>query len=382
MDGIPPSFRSLSSFRRPLTGLVLTVCFLLLLQAFVLEPFQVPTGSMAPTLLGHHRSAVCPRCGYLVDVGRTHADHDGSGGERCYSQASCPNCGSRELPLGRSLETRGDHLLVNKSLYAMRAPRRWEIVVFRMFGKVFIKRLIGLGGEEVELVDGDIYVDGKLARKTFDEFLGMRVLVFDNDFAPEPDGWKDRWEFQPEKLDSLSSKEPLTLDGRAHRQQLTYRHFSLDEGKCLPIADEYGYNGDKTTPAEPVHDFMLDAEMDVVEGRGSVVFSLTDGEVEAEAEIAIGETRDAFVRTSPGESAVGPKMQLEAGKRYHIEMALVDRRLTMRVDGRDAFAPLDFPEARNRAPVVQPLHFTAHGVLIRLHKVRLYRDLHYTQLGK
>ena len=94
------------------------------------------------------------------------------------------------------------------------------------------------------------------------------------------------------------------------------------------------------------------------------------------------ETRDVFVRTSPGESAVGPKLRLVAGKRYHIEMALVDRRLTMRVDGRDAFAPLDFPEARDRAPVVRPLHFTAHGVLARLHHVRLYRDVHYTQVGK
>ncbi len=56
------------------------------------------------------------------------------------------------------------------------APRRWEIVVFRMFGKVYIKRLIGLAGEEIELADGDVYIDGELARKTFDEFLGMRVL--------------------------------------------------------------------------------------------------------------------------------------------------------------------------------------------------------------
>ena len=208
-------------------------------------------------------------------------DTDGTGGTCCYADVSCPNCGSTQISMGEATEARGDHVLVNKLVYALRRPRRWEIVVFRMFGKVYIKRLIGLAGEEIELADGDVYIDGALARKTFDEFLGMRVLVFDNDFAPAPDGWKERWECQPaEPAGHRCPPEPLTVDVRGTTQQLTYRHFSLDEGKCLPIADEYGYNGGKTRPGEPVHDFMVDAEMEVVEGRRCcVAFSLTDGEV-------------------------------------------------------------------------------------------------------
>ena len=38
------------------------------------------------------------------------------------------------------------------------------------------------------------------------------------------------------------------------------------------------------------------------------------------------------------------------GKRYHIEIALVDRRLHFRVDGRDVFARCDLPEPKDRAP--------------------------------
>ena len=144
--------------------LVPAASVLVILHTYFLEPFQIPTGSMAPTLLGHHRSATCPRCGLTFPVGRTPPDRDGSGGERCYAHAVCPNCGAGDLHLGEVPETWGDHVLVDKALYAWRGPRRWEVVVFRRFGKIYIKRLVGLGGETIEIIDGDIYVDGTLAQ--------------------------------------------------------------------------------------------------------------------------------------------------------------------------------------------------------------------------
>jgi signal peptidase I len=391
MDGIPPSIAYVttpSPVRRLFSVLVLTICLLLLIHAYFFEPFQVPTGSMAPALLGHHRSGTCPRCGFMVDVGRTPMDCNGAGGERYYCQATCPNCGSAELHLGRAPETRGDHVLVNKSVYALRPPRRWEVIVFRLFGKTFIKRLVGLGGEEIEIRDGDVYVNGELVRKTFDEAMGMRVLVFDNDCAPEPGGWKDRWEFEPEYTASWSSKQPLTLDGRSSPQKLTYRHFSLDELKCLPITDEYAYNGTNPRAVEAVHDFSVEADIEVAEGRGTLSFALTDGGLDVEVEISVGSLGPVLVRPRPMASISGNDlknarpMRLLAGNRYHISMALVDRRLSLRVDGQDVFDSLDLPEPTHRAEVQRPMRFTASGVLARLHNVRLYRDIHYAQLGK
>jgi signal peptidase I len=62
----------------------------------------------------------------------------------------------------------GDVLLVDRSRYLVRDPRRWEIVVFEypLFPSIyFVKRLVGLPGEHVEIKDGDIWIDGKIAKK-------------------------------------------------------------------------------------------------------------------------------------------------------------------------------------------------------------------------
>ena len=71
----------------------------------------------------------------------------------------------------------GDRLMVNKLRYGPKIPfmkkrlpglselQRGDIIVFKSPDdpkKDFIKRLIGFGGEAVEIRDGDIYIDGRL----------------------------------------------------------------------------------------------------------------------------------------------------------------------------------------------------------------------------
>src|SRR5436190_18289998 len=110
---------------------VLGVCFALLVRTLFLDTYHVPTGSMAPALLGHHRVCICPRCGHLVEVGLHPRDPgDGDADPRYYRFASCPNCGATGLPLHQAPVVAGQRLLVNKTAFAARAPRRWEVVVF------------------------------------------------------------------------------------------------------------------------------------------------------------------------------------------------------------------------------------------------------------
>src|SRR5439155_17062084 len=93
---------------------------LLLFRAIGAEPYGVPTGSMAPTLLGNHRAVTCPRCGYPIHVGYRDDKGEGRAFER--STGFCPNCGCEELHLERVPVSRGDHLLVNKNAFDWRRP--------------------------------------------------------------------------------------------------------------------------------------------------------------------------------------------------------------------------------------------------------------------
>jgi signal peptidase I len=56
----------------------------------------------------------------------------------------------------------GDHVLVDKKSYWSNPPARFDVVVFETpdSGKVFIKRVIGLPGETVELRNREVFVDG------------------------------------------------------------------------------------------------------------------------------------------------------------------------------------------------------------------------------
>lgn len=56
-----------------------------------------------------------------------------------------------------------DHLLVSMLSYYYRSPKRGEVVIFNgPDGEKWIKRVIGLPGEIIDIRDGNIYINGKV----------------------------------------------------------------------------------------------------------------------------------------------------------------------------------------------------------------------------
>lgn len=58
----------------------------------------------------------------------------------------------------------GDNLLVDKLTYRFRDPERYEIIVFPYKHEenvYYIKRIIGLPGETIQIVDGEVYIAEK-----------------------------------------------------------------------------------------------------------------------------------------------------------------------------------------------------------------------------
>jgi len=84
------------------------------------------------------------------------------------------------LVQGASMEpnfSSGDYLLVDEATYHFRAPDRGEVIVFRNpnnTSEFYIKRVVGLPGEEVVISDGEVTVDGKVLSEPYLP-AGLRV---------------------------------------------------------------------------------------------------------------------------------------------------------------------------------------------------------------
>ena len=188
-------------------------------RAFVVEAFVIPTGSMATTLLGAHTRYHCPDCGYGFDVNyssvTTGEDEDvnvPATAGLITTPIYCPNCGFRVPPeqVANPPIAYGDRILVLKYLYLLGPPKRWDVVVFKAPEKPnqnYIKRLTGLPGEAVMILDGDVYTrapgdpDPKhftVQPKPPGAQAAMWRLVYDNDYHPagEPRSeypWQQPW---------------------------------------------------------------------------------------------------------------------------------------------------------------------------------------------
>jgi signal peptidase I len=115
--------RKKSLLREYLEAAIIAVFLALFIRAFVIQAYKIPSGSMEPTLLV------------------------------------------------------GDHILVNKFIYGVKVPfinktiiplcepKRGDIIVFVYpldTKKDYIKRVIGLPGEQIEIINKEIFINGTL----------------------------------------------------------------------------------------------------------------------------------------------------------------------------------------------------------------------------
>ncbi|MEN6520280.1 MAG: signal peptidase I [Armatimonadota bacterium] len=106
-----------------------------------------------------------------------------------------------------------DHILVNKAVYRVKDPQHGDIVVFKappaalkISGMLesaqtdYIKRVVGVPGDEIYVVPGYVLVDGrKFARLEIEDKIASKV------------GYEYQYDFRSYKIDDFSVK--LTKDG-------------------------------------------------------------------------------------------------------------------------------------------------------------------------
>jgi signal peptidase I len=224
--------------RETIESVVVAFVLAFLFRTFEAEAFVIPTGSMAPTLMGRHKDLTCEKCGYPYRVSASdevnrdgyrivESDHMGrplpNGRPISVDSSTCPMCRyTMDLGGARKEEQypsyRGDRILVAKFPYELEEPERWDVVVFKYPQEAatnYIKRLVGLPHEEVWIVHGDIYTrseeseDFAIARKDPVKLQAMLQTVYDNDYVLPSmiqKGWPARWQAWTTPLPDLLAR--------------------------------------------------------------------------------------------------------------------------------------------------------------------------------
>ncbi len=103
----------------------------------------------------------------------------------------------------------------------LQAPRRWDPILFRdphSSGQLWIKRIVGLPGEVVQLDKGDVWINGHRLHKDLVDQSRMRIQVAKSEeqskWVADP-GWKYKsgvWSCNSTDNQSLRLAEPVTDD--------------------------------------------------------------------------------------------------------------------------------------------------------------------------
>jgi signal peptidase I len=388
----------------------LTTAFMLafVFRAFVMEAFRIPTGSMADTLKGAHFRLQCPECGYYYEFGFVPESYGLkaetvpanqmplSGFPPRINHPRCPSCGYFVLPSEKREVYNGDRILVLKCIYQLFQPQRWDVVVFKnpLEPKVsFIKRLVGLPGETVEIIDGDVYIDGQIVRKPPRVQEELWSVVYDNDYQPvHPEEtrfnnrrWKQpfvntygsKWQIDPEHPSRFVLESPP--------DEVSTLRYNTAQGNNLRAG--YSYNSAELSyTAEFCSD--LKVRFYVSGGReGKVGAALSKygsvyrGYVDFQGELAI-------TRSTEGkgeEYLVKRKCEpFDASRVTRFSFANVDHRLVLEFGGErlvmdmgrgpDSMGPVPQTPGEAEAAIF------GSGKLTLSH-VGLFRDIHYISVG-
>ena len=235
--------------RHVLESLLLLAVSVLMFRTFAAEGYLISTGSMAPCLLGYHRQVTCPTCSHQFAKGMSLAEAEGStsiastasasvGDPHGISGTACPNCGRTGLSVNSLPKNEGDQLLVNKHAFELRSPHRWEVIVFRNPSdpmEAYVKRVVGLPGEKIEIRGGEVVADGVVQRKSLASQLGTRILVDEYIHQPAPDNedWEPRWSAERDESRWKKTDDGFTFGGKAKEAPidwLEFRHWVVSGG--------------------------------------------------------------------------------------------------------------------------------------------------------
>ena len=182
-----------------LTPVLLLSIILSVFPKFFIETFVIPMNGMAPTVLGNHWQGACVECGnpaFCSPTRRpvTSSDRPVMICRDNFHVTQPTNYDKQVIP--------PDRFLIAKFL----RPQRWDIVVFRYPADpslLYVKRLIGLPGEEIIIRDGQVWANGQM--------LAKPNSIHGIDYVSEIPKWHGELSGTPNRPAKLADNEYFVL---------------------------------------------------------------------------------------------------------------------------------------------------------------------------
>ncbi|MBM4104076.1 MAG: signal peptidase I [Planctomycetes bacterium] len=388
-----------------ITALAGTLVFIV----FVMQVYRIPTGSMAETLRGSHFRLRCQQCGYRYDYDFL--------GPQVYRMPDnylpkenvpvlplsprCPSCGHYENTgtfVNKQLfqavprpVSRGDQIFVLKCIYQFFEPKRWDVIVFKnpIQPQInYIKRLVALPDEKVEIIDGDIYINDKIARKPPHVQEELWMCIYDNDYQPiRPEEkrfnghtWAQPFEASPAGEWNLKADGTgvFSLDTGADN---TVRLLRYNPSQGNDFRATYAYDATMSYPEMPVCSDLMMRYYVKMEGQGAAGARLSkygiayEGIVQSDGRMAIYRLENDSGKKLLAEGKCG---QMDLSGIQLLRFANTDHLLSLeygnsRIEYDLGQGKDDAGKDRQSSPTAAII---GYGKLILRH-IKLMRDVHY-----
>lgn len=331
------------NWRDNIEAVTMAIIMAVMLKYFIIEAYKIPTGSMQPTLMGN-----------------------------------------KELGIE-------DRILVDKLSYHFRDPERFEVVIFKYpldRSKNFIKRIVGMPGEQLRIFSGDLWV-----RKSDDE----PWQILRKPANVQADMWKP--------LIGRSARQQTWAPNAAARNWQISDHeiaargsgVARYPGKQDSIRDEYKDGYPRKMAAQmvarnggnqDVGDLRVTGEVTALAGLEEFAVRFTEGDltyrciVPGPAASADSKLRIEARQTAPD----GPvhelvtvtsepiDFRLKAGDTVRFDAHNLDDQLRLEVDG-ELVCELDIRTAMGESHVT----LEVEGEGCDLEDLQVYRDIHYSE---
>lgn len=339
-------------WRDNIEAFTVAIVIAVMLKYFIVEAYKIPTPSMQPTLMGDEATGLF------------------------------------------------DRILVDKLSFHFRDPERYEVVVFKYpldRSKNFIKRIVGMPGEEFRVWNGDLWTRAGasepwkiLRRPRSVQGETWKELHVDDDprsgWVSDSKGWSAGGRGLAARGDGRAQ---FRLRGAANVVD-DYRHGYNDKIGALQRAshDPTRYN---------VADLRVDGEVTALAGCRSIAVEIVEGprsyvlELPGPASGADAAPRirvrygspDVASAASYATEAIGATWRLPAGKAVEFAAQNLDDLLTLEVEG-EILCELEIASAADNAAQTwtNSTHLLVSGEGADFERLQTRRDIYYTPDGK